>query len=207
MKDEIVVIDYGMGNLHSVKSAFEFVGSRVVITGNPDDIGQAQRLVLPGVGSFRNAMSSIRECGIDLGIKRALNSGSKLLGICLGFQLCGNSSSEDGYTEGLGLIDSEVEIFRNVSINERMKIPHVGFNEVSFDSESRLFEGIQNNSDFYFNHSYRMLSLPGEARKATCNYGDAFVAAFEYGNIFGTQFHPEKSQTNGLRLLANFMKV
>lgn len=207
MKDEVVVIDYGMGNLHSVKSAFEFVGSHVAITGNPDDIGQAQRLVLPGVGSFRKAMNRIRGHGINLAIKSALNSGSKLLGICLGFQLCGNSSSEDGYTEGLGLIDFEVEMFRTVSINEPVKIPHVGFNEVNFDSESRLFDGIHNNSDFYFNHSYRLLSLPGEVGKATCNYGEEFVAAFEYGNIFGTQFHPEKSQANGLRLLANFMKV
>jgi glutamine amidotransferase len=206
MKRNVLIIDYGMGNLHSVRSAFNFLNCNTVISNKPKIIERAQNLVLPGVGSFRKAISRIREQRIDEAIFHALDKQSKFLGICLGFQLCGASSTEDGVTEGLGLLGFEVNIFRGSSAEREIKIPHVGFNEVQFESDLRLFEGINSGSDFYFNHSYRV-ETNSEKNKAICKYGEEFLAAFEHGNIFGTQFHPEKSQTNGLKLLSNFLKV
>ena len=204
MTSEISIIDYGMGNLHSVKSAFEYLGCNVKISSDPKFIENSRQVVLPGVGSFRKAMESIYSHRLDHAIRVAIDKQYKFLGICLGLQLCANSSSEDGESQGLCLIDGDVEPFQSEG-NLKIKIPHIGFNEVKFPSESFLFRGISNYSDFYFNHSYRINTKIKIGTISTCTYGTEFLAAYEHKNIYLTQFHPEKSQTNGLKLLRNFL--
>jgi len=205
-KKAVTVVDYGMGNLCSVVSAFDYLGCETLVASDPDQVANAETLILPGVGSFRKAMTSLREREFDRAISHAvLNRGQKILGICLGMQLLGESSVEDGETMGLGLIPASVERF-SVQEVSGSKIPHVGFNSVKVPASSRLMEGLGDDADFYFVHSYRMLprGLPGLT--ANCVYGVEFLAAYEHANIFATQFHPEKSQSNGLLLLKNFIE-
>jgi imidazole glycerol-phosphate synthase subunit HisH len=204
-KSNVTVIDYGMGNLWSVLSALRYLGCNPTISVDPDEITCANSLLLPGVGSFRKAMIALTQRGIDQAIIEAVQTkGSKILGICLGMQLMGSNSSEDGDTVGLGLIPGAVDKFtqQKIGIN---KVPHIGFDLVNCQSDSALFEGLQQSADFYFVHSYRMLPAGLTGKIATCNYGAEFLAAYEQDNIFATQFHPEKSQTNGLILLKNFL--
>lgn len=201
----ITVIDYGMGNLWSVLSALRYLGSNPIISSDPEDVLRADTLILPGVGSFRKAMSSLQKNGLNQAIVEAVqNKGTKILGICLGMQLLGESSTEDGNTIGLGLIPAEVDKFsvEEVGVN---KIPHIGFDEVQSQLDSTLFRGLKNFSDFYFVHSYRLPPVIPIGKCAICTYGVDFLAAYEKDNIFATQFHPEKSQTNGLILLKNFL--
>lgn len=201
----ITIIDYGMGNLWSVKSALDYLGCNVKISENPKDITSADALLLPGVGSYRKAMNALRKNGLDQAIIEAVQGrGIKILGICLGMQLMGSSSSEDGHTIGLGLISAEVDKFTTNEVGCN-KIPHIGFDEVKSQSGSKLFRGLKNNADFYFVHSYRFLPTNLNGMVSTCNYGVDFLAAYESENLFATQFHPEKSQANGLILLQNFL--
>ena len=151
-------------------------------------------------------MKKLKKLGLDEIIKSKVKQKSKILGICLGMQLLGTSSTEDGATDGLKLIPSNVDTFTRDNLSEK-KIPHVGFNEVQSLPESQLFQSLSSKCDFYFVHSYRMLPIQGVGISATCKYIDNFMAAYEKDNIFGTQFHPEKSQTNGLTLLENFLKI
>jgi glutamine amidotransferase len=205
-KKEVVIVDYGMGNLWSVASAVSFLGAKPHVTTVPKEISAAKFLILPGVGSFRRAMEIIRKNSIDKAIFDCLSKpDSSLLGICLGMQLLGSTSSEDGETEGLGLIPNTVQKFTN-STNSRLKIPHVGFSEVEHSSNMRLFNTIPNKSCFYFVHSYFMELTSSVSGMATCNHGINFLAAFEQGQVSGTQFHPEKSQSIGLALLKNFLE-
>ena len=205
-KTQVVVIDYGMGNLWSVASAIRFLGAEALITADTKEISAAKFLILPGVGSFRRAMEIIKQNSIDQAIHESLTkTDAKLLGICLGMQLLGSSSSEDGNTQGLGLVSNTVQKFTN-TVDTRLKIPHVGFSEVKHDSNTKLFSAIPNNSCFYFVHSYFMSLTPSITGVATCTYGTEFVAAFEQGQVSGTQFHPEKSQSMGLNLLKNFLE-
>jgi len=149
-------------------------------------------------------MQIIKSLELDRIIKNAvLNRNIPILGICLGMQLLGKSSTEDGFTEGLNIFDGIVEKF--TFQNNEFKVPHVGFNNVSYPENSILYSNLNNNSDFYFVHSYRMTTNRTKG-VAYCNYGESFVASYEENNVFGTQFHPEKSQTNGLVLLENFIK-
>ena len=204
-KSNITVIDYGMGNLWSVLSALRYLGYDPNITDDPDQIASADSILLPGVGSFRKAMKALREKSLDQAIVEAVQiKGRKILGICLGMQLMGISSCEDGETPGLGLINSVVEKFTPREVYNN-KIPHIGFDLVHSQPESRLFKGLHQAADFYFVHSYRMLPANLVGKVATCDYGVEFLAAYEQDNIFAAQFHPEKSQTNGLILLKNFM--
>jgi len=204
-KSNITVIDYGMGNLWSVLSALRYLGYNPTVSGDPDQIASADSLLLPGVGSFRKAMMALQEKSLDQAIVEAVQTkGRKILGICLGMQLMGISSSEDGDTLGLGLIKSVAEKFTLQEISAN-KIPHIGFDLVHSQKDSSLFKGLQQAADFYFVHSYRMLPIDLIGKPATCHYGVEFLAAYEQDNIFATQFHPEKSQTNGLILLKNFM--
>jgi glutamine amidotransferase len=204
-KSNITVIDYGMGNLWSVLSALRYLGYNPTVSDNPDQIASADSLLLPGVGSFRKAMKALQEKSLDQAIVEAVqNKGRKILGICLGMQLMGTSSSEDGETPGLGLINSVVEKFTPREIDTN-KIPHIGFDLVHSQPDSRLFKGLHQAADFYFVHSYRMLPADLVGKVATCDYGVEFLAAYEQDNIFAAQFHPEKSQTNGLILLKNFL--
>ena len=205
IKRGVTVIDYGMGNLWSVMSALQYLGCDPVISGEPNEITAADTLVLPGVGSFRKAMLVLKQRGLDQAIIEAVrNNGRKILGICLGMQLMGTSSSEDGNTVGLGLIPTAVDKFSPQEVVTN-KIPHIGFDLVTGNPEARLFQGLTNAADFYFVHSYRMLPAGLKGKVSTCNYGTDFLAAYEQDNIFATQFHPEKSQTNGLILLKNFL--
>jgi len=201
----ITVIDSGMGNLWSVSSALHYLGCNVLTSDDPEEIVRADTLLLPGVGSFRKAMSALRKNGLDQAIIEAVQvRGIKILGICLGMQLLGISSSEDGHTIGLGLIPTKVDKFTANEVGTN-KIPHIGFDLVKNQPESRLFKGLKNSADFYFVHSYRLLPANLSGIAAICNYGTDFLAAYEQNNIFATQFHPEKSQTNGLILLQNFL--
>lgn len=204
---KIVVVDYGMGNLWSVVNALDFLGADPIISSNYAEITKADTILLPGVGSFRLAMHRLTEKNLDEAIKEAVQiKKRKILGICLGFQMLAESSTEDGMTTGLGLIPTLVENF-GVQELEGRKLPHIGFNRVTLPNSSSLFDGFTKTEDFYFVHSYRLLPqiLPGA--KALCNYGVDFLAAYQHENVFGAQFHPEKSQTNGLRFLANFLSA
>jgi len=206
MKKQIItVIDYGMGNTRSVLSALRYLGCTPVLSGDPVKIAQAESLVLPGVGSFRKAMITLKQNGLDQAIIDAVKfKESKILGICLGMQLMGSSSTEDGDTQGLGLIPTLVDKFTPAQM-ETHKIPHIGFDLVHSRPGALLFQGLPEAADFYFVHSYRMLPEGLNGKTATCRYGENFLAAYEHDNIFATQFHPEKSQTNGLLLLQNFL--
>lgn len=204
--NEVVIIDFGMGNLWSVASAIKFLGKIPIITEDLSKISESETLILPGVGSFRRAMNTIRNKSIDKAIFDSLqNPKSKLLGICLGMQLLGTSSTEHGLTEGLGLVQNEVVRLANSEINP-IKIPHVGFNKVQMPRDSKLFEQISIDAYFYFVHSYAMQILNDTSKYTTTAYGHRFVAAIESGQVFGTQFHPEKSQKNGLKVLENFLR-
>lgn len=198
-----------MGNLWSVASAIKFLGAEPVVSSDPIEIANSNCLVLPGVGSFRRAMETIKSKKYDQAIAEALtNSKTKLLGICLGMQLLGVSSNEDGQTDGLGLVPNRVIKFSSEG-NPNIKIPHIGFSEVKSPKNSSLFENIPDNSCFYFVHSYFMEVADYGATNnhiAIANHGKEFVAAIDSGQVCGTQFHPEKSQTNGLRLIQNFLE-
>lgn len=202
----IVIVDYGMGNLFSVQSAFRYLGAEPVISSDPDRILKAGKLVLPGVGSFHQAMVHLKQRGLADAIQSAVQDGGvPILGICLGMQLLGSSSTEDGFTEGFGWIETPVERF-DAEACRTLKIPHVGFDAVTAVRSSKLLEGLTSPTDFYFTHSYRMAFTGQSCAVGVCSHGEPFVAAFEQGRICGTQFHPEKSQTNGLFLLKNFIE-
>jgi len=201
----ITIIDYGMGNIWSVLSALRYLGCNPIVSSEPHEIIRAESLLLPGVGSFRKAMVALRMTGLDQAILEAVQiKGSKILGICLGMQLMGGHGSEDGDTTGLGLIPNSVDKFTTKEIGAN-KIPHIGFDIVHSKPDARLFLGLPESADFYFVHSYRMLPDGLNGKTATCIYGAEFLAAYEQDNIYATQFHPEKSQTNGLILLRNFL--
>jgi len=198
-----------MGNLWSVASAIKFLGADPVVSHDPIEIANSNCLVLPGVGSFRRAMETIKTNKYDQAIAEALtNSKTKLLGICLGMQLLGASSTEDGITLGLGLVPNLVTRFSSNN-DIKIKIPHIGFSEVKSPKNSSLFANIPDNSCFYFVHSYFMEIANYDVTKshvAIATHGTDFVAAIESGRICGTQFHPEKSQKSGLQLMRNFLE-
>jgi imidazole glycerol-phosphate synthase subunit HisH len=203
----IVIIDYGMGNLFSIQAAFSYLGAKSTISSDHDVIYDATKLILPGVGSFNKAMANIKEGNLFETIKQAvIEKRIPILGICLGMQLLGLSSTEDGFCPGFGFVDTAVERFDNYACSE-LKIPHVGFDTVAIsDGKSRLFDGLGESRDFYFTHSYRMKFLDQLYAVGLCLHGETFIASFEKDHICGTQFHPEKSQTNGLSLLRNFIE-
>jgi glutamine amidotransferase len=200
---KIVIVDYGMGNLRSISSTLEYLGvNEVVISADYDELRSADKIILPGVGSFARAMRQIKEKKIDTSLQElAVNNKKPLLGICLGMQLLGLSSPEDGFHEGLGFVNGDISRFDSTTLT----VPHVGFNQVKTMPASKLYCGISTGADFYFTHSYRMLSK-ADINQSTCDYGGEFVASFEVDNIAGVQFHPELSQQNGLQLLKNFIE-
>uniref|UniRef100_UPI00404763C2 imidazole glycerol phosphate synthase subunit HisH n=1 Tax=Algoriphagus sp. TaxID=1872435 RepID=UPI00404763C2 len=200
----IVIVNYGMGNIKSITSTLNFLGvEEVLVSNNYPVLKNADKLILPGVGSFSKAMSKIIENRIDDQLHELVMIKKKpLLGICLGMQLLCNSSTEDGFNNGLSFINANVTKFDCQNI----KIPHVGFNQVEKDDNSILFKNICNGSDFYFTHSYKVTSNE-HLNQSICHYGQNFISSFEFENIFGTQFHPELSQNNGLKLLKNFITL
>ena len=201
---KIVIVDYGMGNLRSITGALHFLGyPNVLVSSEKETILSADRLILPGVGNFGTAISNIRNLEVDLLLQAsAFQRNTPILGICLGMQLLGCSSTESGYNEGLSFFNGSVDFFNDINL----PVPHVGFNQVACQPEMRLFHGIENNSDFYFTHSYKM-TCAGERFVSTCDYGGEFICGFEKNNIAGVQFHPELSQKNGLTLLKNFVEL
>lgn len=201
----LIIVDYGMGNLWSVASALRYLGADPVISSDPETVASADALVLPGVGSFHKAMQAINDKGLNGALRESvLVRRRKILGICLGMQLMAESGVEDGSCPGLGFIPGTVDRFSMEELGG-LKVPHIGFNEVSTTEDNRLLNGMELPTDFYFVHSYRMLPKGVPGRAAVCHYGIEFLAAYDHDNIFATQFHPEKSQTNGLRLLNNFL--
>jgi len=205
-KTAVTVINYNMGNVFSVMNAFDYLGCQVTLHSDPDEIADSDLLVLPGVGSFRQAIDQIKKNALDQALYHAVNiRGAKLLGICLGMQLLGAVGFEEGETAGLGFVDNQVCPFA-IEETGGLKIPHVGFNMVEPKSMPALFKDLPENPYFYFNHGYRMLAENIKNNHAVCNYGINFLAAFIKDNIYGVQFHPEKSQSNGLLLLKNFVE-
>lgn len=206
MKGEVAIIDYGVGNLRSVQQAFRYLDVEVHIISDPDHLESFTHLVLPGVGSYRRGMLSLKERNLDKAICQQVGLGKPLLGICLGMQLLAQRSSEDGETTGLGLINGDVDKFSFNPSESELKIPNVGFSSIEPVTNSNLFNGLGEQVDFYFTHSYRLQSEDKEAIAATSWHGESYVAAIEKGSLVGTQFHPEKSQANGLKLLKNFIE-
>lgn len=205
MKKHVAVIDYGAGNLKSVVHAFNYLGAEVSIVNSPNS-NIYSHIILPGVGSFRRAMQLLRSSRLDDYIKEQSSRNTPILGICLGMQLLASRSSEDGETLGLNLISGDVDKFSFNPHECGLKIPHVGFSSISTFTESRLFLNMRQTVDFYFTHSYRLKCCKLTYASASAWHGEDFVPAIEYQSIAGTQFHPEKSQQNGLSLLNNFLE-
>jgi glutamine amidotransferase len=199
----IAILDYGVGNLRSVEKALERVGASARISADPAVARAADGVILPGVGAFPKAMERIRALGLDELVRERAAAGVPVLGICLGLQLLFSSSRELGGAEGLGLVTGTVERLRA----EGLKVPHIGWSPVRWRKPSRLREGLEDGEPFYFVHSYAPRPRDEDDVLATANYGEEFVCAAERGNVYGVQFHPEKSGAAGLRVLANFAAI
>ncbi len=197
----LLVVDYGMGNLRSVSKALEKVGFKVKVSSDPEDVKRAEVLVLPGVGAFKNAMENLKRMGLLREILRHIEAGKPYMGICLGLQLLFERSYEFGETQGFGVLEGEV-----VLLPPRVKVPHIGWNQVWKKKNSDLLEGIKEGEYFYFVHSYHVVPKKDHVVLTTTDYGIDFVSSVEYENIFAVQFHPEKSQRAGLKLLENFRR-
>jgi glutamine amidotransferase len=200
----IAVIDYEMGNLRSVQKGFERVGHQATITGDPAVVGEAERVVLPGVGAFRDAIAALRARGFIEPIRAAINSGKPVLGICLGMQLLFDRSFEDGEHEGLGIIAGDVVKFR---VPAEYKVPHMGWNQINLRRPSPIFTGIEQAEHFYFVHSYHVVPRNEDVVATETSYSQDFCSSIWRDNLFAVQFHPEKSQSAGLRLLKNFAEL
>lgn len=194
-----------MGNVRSLRNAFEYLGEDVVVTSKPSEIDTADRIVLPGVGAFGDAMAAIRERDLEQVLTRQAREAKKpVLGICLGMQLFARTSSEHGEHQGLGWIDADV---RRLNVMPPLKVPHVGWNDLRFPPDDWLFQGIRpGEANFYFVHSFHMVCHHDADRLATTDYGGAITAVVRSCNLVATQFHPEKSQDNGLRMLSNWVR-
>ena len=202
----IAIIDYGVGNLFSLASSFAFIGEEAVVTASEAEIARADRLILPGVGAFEDAAKKLRASGLDRVILREVQNGKPLLGICLGMQLLFEKSYEYGEHEGLGLIQGSVKPIRDV-IQEDLKVPHIGWNSLRFGKEkSPLFRYLKEGDFVYFVHSYYGADCDGSVI-ATTEYGATLTAAVANQNVYGTQFHPEKSGSVGLSILRAFCEL
>jgi glutamine amidotransferase len=197
------IVNYGMGNLRSVWNAVSAVGGAPCIVNSPTDVRNVSHLILPGVGAFADAMKKLDESGwIDSLHIHAIERKKPFLGICLGMQLLAERGTEHGIAPGLGWIPGTVT---RLSAIDDVRIPHIGWNGVELTGNSTLFSGIADKSDFYFVHSYAFRPLGNDCVTGWCHHGERFAASIQMNNIFGTQFHPEKSQTVGLKLLKNFI--
>lgn len=197
----IAIIDYGMGNLRSVSKAFEAVGYQAVVTRDPQVIGDASHVVLPGVGAFGDCMANLERYGLVEPIRKTIESGKPFLGICLGLQLLFTESEEFGAHKGLGIIPGRV---RRFEIDPALKVPHMGWNQVSFLQPCPLFEGIADGDHWYFVHSFYVDPSDKNVAATTTDYGTTFVSSIWQDNVVACQFHPEKSQAVGLQLIKNF---
>ncbi|MEQ8850004.1 imidazole glycerol phosphate synthase subunit HisH [Botrimarina sp.] len=200
----IAIVDYGMGNLRSVQKALEKVGHSATITRSPDEVAAASRVILPGVGASADALSAVREHGLEAPLKDFIASGRPFLGVCLGLQMLFEVSHEDGRHRGLGVLPGQVVRF---DVPADLKVPHMGWNQVRFVHRPPIFEGIDDGAYFYFVHSYHVAAADREVVATETDYGGPFCSSVWRGNLFATQFHPEKSQSVGLRLLKNFAEL
>ncbi len=198
----ILILDYGMGNTRSVEKALEHVGARATISSDPEGVRAADGLILPGVGAFPRAMERIRATGLDRLLTERAAAGTPILGICLGLQLLFERSEELGGAEGLGLLSGAVTMLDAPGL----KVPNIGWAPVRWERDSRLVEGIPSETPFYLVHSF-VVRPAAEDALGTAEYGERFVCAAERDNVFGVQFHPEKSSAAGLSLLANFAGI
>ena len=195
----IAIIDYGMGNLRSVQKGFEKVGYQAEIVQDPDIVRQAEKVVLPGVGAFRDAMQNLRETGMVGAINEVVAAGKPFLGICLGLQLMFTTSEEGGIYEGLNIFPGRVRL-----LPPGLKVPHMGWNQIELQKPCPILKDIPDGSAFYFVHSYYVDPENPVVKTTLTDYGIKFTSIASRGNIFGIQFHPEKSSVLGLRILKNF---
>jgi len=205
----IAIVDYGMGNLRSVAKAVEKVGGRATVVSTAEEVEAAEKVILPGVGAFGDAMTHLRRGGLADAIGRVIGEKRPFLGICLGLQLLFEVGYEDGEHAGLGLLAGKVVRFDLAGLagGADLAVPHMGWNTIGWDGDCPLLAGVRQGSHVYFVHSYHV--VPAEADLATirCEYGYPFAAGIWRGNLFATQFHPEKSQAVGLKMLANFVAL
>ena len=208
----IGIVDYNMGNLASVINAFESVGAKIAIESDPSKLKNYDKLILPGVGAFGDAMEHLKSNGMDSAIKEYAKSGKPLLGICLGMQLLFESSQEFGDSEGLGLIEGKVVAFDKQKFDQKLKVPHMGWNEMFQQPVGAdlhvcpLFAGLEDEFYLYFVHSFHAV-CDDEYAIGKTYYGYEFVSAVNRDNIYGIQPHPEKSHDNGLKIIENFVKL
>jgi len=201
----IAIIDYEMGNIGSIVGALKFLEIDFIISKNINKLSNAHAYILPGVGAFPQGMKNIKRFKLDKLINREVEINKKhFLGICLGMQLLADYSIENKATQGLGLINGKVVNMKN---NYKTRIPHVGWNNIKFKKDNKLFRNITSNSNFYFDHSFKFVPKNNNSTKATTKYSETFTSIVNKGNIYGTQFHPEKSQRNGLKILRNFSNL
>jgi len=205
----IAIIDYGMGNLRSVQKGFEKIGCDAVVSADPNILKEAERVVLPGVGAFRDCMRNLEQAGFVEPILKVIEEGKPFLGICVGMQLLFTQSEEFGIYPGLNVIPGNVLRFADGMVveGEALKVPHMGWNQLAIKREAPLFEGIADGSNVYFVHSYYVKPEDESVVAASTNYGIDFCAAIWRDNIMATQFHPEKSQDKGLAMLKNFASM
>lgn len=200
----VAIIDYGAGNLSSVKKALDYLGAENEITQDKRKIESASHVILPGVGSFGDAMNSMRERGLVDTVKEAALSGKPFLGICLGLQLLFEGSEESPGAEGLGILKGRIV---KIPCDSGLKVPHIGWNSIELKQKSGIFNGIKDGSYFYFVHSYYLKDADSEAVAATAEYGVSIQCAVQKGRLCATQFHPEKSGGAGLKILENFLST
>lgn len=200
----VAVIDYGAGNLSSVKKALDYLGAESEITQDKSKILSASHVILPGVGSFGDAVNSMKERGLVETVKRAAVSGKPFLGICLGLQLLFESSDESVGVEGLGLLNGRIV---EIPKDKGLKVPHIGWNSVSLNKSDGIFKDIDEQSYFYFVHSFYLTGADDDVVAATTQYGVNIQCAVQKGNLCATQFHPEKSGKTGLKVLKNFLEM
>lgn len=201
----VAIIDYDAGNIKSVEKAFQFIGQDTVVTRDPEQIYRADRVVLPGVGAFGDAMDKLNKYGLVEVIKTVTSKEVPFIGICLGQQLLFDSSEESVGAVGLGILRGQIKKIPNN--NGQLKIPQIGWNNLAYPSKGRLFEGIDEGQYVYFVHSYYLHAEERDIVKATTEYGTLIDASVEKGNIFACQFHPEKSSDVGMQILKNFVKI
>ena len=200
----LAIIDYDAGNMKSVEKAVQYLGEEVVLTDREEELLSADRVILPGVGSFGAAMESLRRNGLDEVIRKVVENNTPFLGICLGMQMLFDESEESPGVEGLHLLPGKI---LRIPETPGLKIPHMGWNSLYFPKETRLFAGLPENTYTYFVHSYYLQADDPDVVAAVTDYGIELQVAVEYGNIFGCQFHPEKSSKDGLAILKNFLNV
>lgn len=201
----IAVIDYGAGNIQSVIKAMNYIGCECVVTSNKDEILACEGAILPGVGSFEDAMNCLRETGSDKAVYEFVNTGKPFLGICLGLQLLFEESEESPGVPGLGLLKGKIS--RIPDLNKTLKIPHMGWNSLDIKKHDGLFNGIEGSPYVYFVHSYYLHADDRNVVSSNTEYGTLIDASVSAGNIFATQFHPEKSGDVGLKILKNFVSM